>query len=104
MPFNQVCTYWAPGSPDGYGGTVDASPALLKCRWQDKQQLIRGGDGKEITSSAVVYLDRAVSLDGKFIRGDYTNYQTSPSEAKMVLSVGEAVGISGKTDHWKVYL
>lgn len=54
----QDATYWAPGPNDGFGGQLMLSPILIKCRWQDQAVLFRDTSGREVTSSAVVYVDR----------------------------------------------
>jgi hypothetical protein len=53
---NQTLTYWAPGSsPDGFGGVSFAAPVLVRCRWQNKHQLMRRPDGEEFSSIAIIY-------------------------------------------------
>lgn len=54
----QEATYWPPGPNDGFGGQMMGTPVLITCRWQDQAILFRDADGREVTSSAVVYVDR----------------------------------------------
>jgi hypothetical protein len=81
----QEATYWPPGVPDGFGGLNFAAsvPVLLLCRWQDDAVLFRDSQGREITSSAVVYPDREIAVRGFLALGDLTasGAGTSPEAA-----------------------
>lgn len=71
---NQVATYWAPGVNDGFGGIVySVAPVVIACRWQDKLDRIRSSSGEVITSTAIVYADRALSVKGYICLGDVTD-------------------------------
>lgn len=65
-------TYWAPGAPDGVGGMAYGAPILIKCRWQDQQELFRSEAGEELTSSAVAYVGAQVETNGYLALGDQT--------------------------------
>ena len=69
-----LATYWPPGQNDGFGSRVitGASAVLVQCRWQDQAVLFRDTQGREVTSSTVVYLDRDVEPGGYLAAGDYT--------------------------------
>ena len=70
----QEATYWPPGVPDGFGG-LDFSgcmPVLIMCRWQDDAVLFRDAQGREVTSSSIVYVDRDVAVRGFLVLGDHT--------------------------------
>lgn len=67
-------TWWA-ATPDGYGGNTFVAPVLIKCRWEDNQQLLRDTGTiitKEQSSQAVVFVDRAVSIGDYLCKGDLT--------------------------------
>lgn len=72
LELNQQATYWAPGVPDGAGGYSFAAVAavLVSVRWQDVQQLFRDTEGREVVSSAVVYLDQPLAVRGYLALGD----------------------------------
>lgn len=71
---NQVATYWAPGVNNGFGGIVySVEPVVIACRWQDKMDRIRSTTGEIITSTAVLYVDRALSPKGYICLGDVTD-------------------------------
>ena len=102
MVFSQICTYWPPGKPDGFGGTTEGEPVLLKCRWQDKQQMIRDKEGLERVSQSVVYLPQPIKLDGKLLLGEHVGQP--PETALEPQAIGNAVGLDGKSVYWKVWL
>lgn len=66
---NQAAMYWAPGTNDGAGGVSYAAPVQIRCRWQNKNDLFRSVDGQERVSSAVVYPDRALKVQGFLLLG-----------------------------------
>lgn len=70
----QEATYFAPGANNGLG-QLDFSgvtPVLIKCRWQNDAVLFRDTQGQQVTSSAIVYPDQAVSVGGYLVQGDET--------------------------------
>lgn len=60
----QVATYWAPATPNGYGGGTFPEPVQINCRWEFETGLTTDGEGSEIQSTAVVYPDQEVAEDG----------------------------------------
>ena len=69
----QYATYWAPGVNDGFGGVAYGAPVAIMCRWQDDAALVRSAQGQEVTSSAIVYVDRALLPEGYLALGDHTS-------------------------------
>ena len=67
---NQVATYWAPGARDKYSKITLAAPVKILCRWQNKAEVATGPDGKEFTSSAVVYPNQALLREGWLYLGE----------------------------------
>lgn len=66
----QMATYWAPGDNDGFGGHVMQAPITLSCRWQEQAVLFRDIEGREVTSSVVVYPDQELAVRGYLALGD----------------------------------
>jgi hypothetical protein len=60
----QDAWYWAASeaSNNGFGKTY-GTPELIKCRWDDKVELIRASNGEEITSSAQILVVQDVEVD-----------------------------------------
>lgn len=75
-----------------YGNPAIAAPVTLACRWQDKVDLIRTPDGREVVSASVVYPEYALDVEGWAALGDQTattDPQTLPG-AYQVLNVGQS--------------
>lgn len=72
----QDATYWAPAAPDGFGSVNFSAPVSIKCRWEEKSELFRDKDARELMSSAIVYVDRSVVLQGYLALGTFT--ETDP--------------------------
>lgn len=67
--FNQQITYWAPGSPDGFGGFLYAEPVILKAKWEDRTELITDAFNNEYVSRSRVFVDRDMQVDGYLYLG-----------------------------------
>lgn len=79
----QTALYWPPGTPDGLGGHSYGDAVEIACRWQDVAVLFRGSNNEELTSTAVVYVDRVVELKGFLALASFTddvNYASTPDE------------------------
>ena len=84
----QTATYWAPGAVDGFGNVAFSAPATMLVRWENKNELFIGPQGREETSSAVVYVSESVENQGFLYLG--TSAALDPRE------VEEAREIRGK--------
>lgn len=65
-------TYWAPSTPDGYGGGTFPAPIAITCRWEDTSELFIDSTGREAQSAAVVYPDQVVLTQGWLYQGTST--------------------------------
>lgn len=66
----QTMTYWAPGTPDGYGRVLfEAVPVEIQCRWQNVAELFRDTKGNEVVSRAVIYTLDALEVGGWVVFG-----------------------------------
>jgi hypothetical protein len=106
----QEATYWPPGIPDGFGGLnfTSSVPVLLACRWQDDAVLFRDAQGREVTSSALVYPDRELAVRGFLALGDHTGSGAgTPLEvagAFEVRQIASSPSLSGDEILHKVFL
>lgn len=57
----QRAVYWGSPTPDGYGGYAWATPVEVNCRWQEGVKVVVTSDGKEVISTAQVWVDRDMS-------------------------------------------
>ena len=65
----QVATVWG-ATPNGFGGYAFAAPITMKCRWEDKMELIPGSTE---LSRAVVFVESNISPEDYIFLGDATN-------------------------------
>lgn len=101
----QDATYWPPGQNDGFGGVSYGAPVEIKCRWQDKAELFRDNEGQELTSSAVVYVDRELEAKGYLFEGITAEANPITVEgAREVRQLGASPALKGGKVLHKVWL
>lgn len=101
----QTATYWAVASRNAFNEPTFAAPVQIKCRWEDKVVLFRDAAGRERVSTAVVYPNQPLALEGYLFLG--TSASTTPralSGAHEILQVGASPNISGTLTLNKAYL
>jgi len=96
-------TYWPPGQNDGFGGVGYGSPVSLKVRWQDKSDLFRDSEGREVVSSAIVYTSQPVENTGKLLRAVSVS-ATPPTGALEIRNHGQSPSLDGSLQLNKVWL
>lgn len=68
---NQTATYWAPGTPDGYGRVqFEAVPVAIDVRWQEQAVMFRDAKGNQQVSNAVIYTLDVLAIGGYIKLGD----------------------------------
>jgi hypothetical protein len=72
----QDITYWAPGAEDRYGNKTFAGPALLKGRWEDRNEEVSVIGGNTIVSKAIAIVDKPIHNQGYLALGDYVGIAT----------------------------
>lgn len=78
----QTAVYWAPSTPDAYGGTVYASPVELAVRWEDGQYQVFTEEGEEVTVNNHVICLQDLELGGLLWKGaiaDWTGGTPTPA-------------------------
>jgi hypothetical protein len=99
----ETCTYWQ-GAPDGYGGRVYGAPQQLKCRWEQKQRLIRTKTGEERVSVARVFLLQSVDLEGRLYRGATAEPDPRLLDSHELQAGEELQQMDGTVAGWVVWL
>lgn len=99
----QQATYWPPGQPDGFGGTTTGDPVAIRCRWENKAEQFRDALGEEATSSAVVYVDRELVLDGYLTLSEYSGTPVDAG-ARQIRQVQSSPSLDGQRVLHKVML
>lgn len=98
-------TYWAPLPPDRYGKMTFAAPVAVKVRWERKAVVFRSNEGVELTSVAVVYVDRPVQAQGQLLLG--TSAAADPksiANAFEIRQVAESPDLTQSRQLTKVFL
>lgn len=102
---NQMTTYWGAPAGDGRGGFTYAAPATKLRRWQDIQEIFTDVDGEEKLSTAIVYDDTDMDMNGSLFLG--TSAVTDPmavSGARKIRAKGSSTNVSGRQTLYKFWL
>jgi len=98
----QDATYFPPLGNDGFGGVAYGAAVAIMCRWQDVAELFRNAQGQEVTSSAVVYVDRTLAIKGKIALGTFTG--TPPAAAREIRQAGSSPSVDAQRALLKIWL
>lgn len=103
---HQEATYWAPLLNDAFGNKTFDTPTLILCRWQNNAVLFVSPDGKELTSSAIVYPAEEVVAQGYMALGDLTGVADPKTlnEAYEIRQVQQSPSLDAQQVLFKVYL
>ena len=102
---NETLTYWAPSTPDGYGGRSYSSPVTFSGRWEDVQELFINVLGEEVVSVAKVYAERDFELNGFLFNGE--SEETNPANedgAREIRKVGKTPSLQADVYLREVWL
>ena len=69
----QVAVYWGNPVTGGSGGFTFDSPVEIKCRWEDRTDVVAASNGKEYVSSARVFLLQDVAEEGWLFLGELSD-------------------------------
>jgi hypothetical protein len=95
----QQATYYPPAGQNGFGDVSYGAGVPLAVRWQDKADLFRDAQGREVVSSAIVYCSQDVAVGGKIGLGSAT-----VGESKEIRNVGRSPDLTGQVTLVKVWL
>lgn len=99
----QSAVYWAPGAKDGFGVITLAAGVVIACRWENKQELFRDAEGKEVMSSAIVYPEIPLAIGGYLYEGVDTTVNPR-AQGREIRAVGQSPSLSGQVRLTKVWL
>lgn len=101
----QTATYWAPGSNDGFGGVSFSAPIQVSCRWQDKAELFRDAQSRELTSSTIVYPASPLERQGYLYLGISTEANPHNVDGtKEIRQIGSSPSLGNTETLNKVWL
>jgi hypothetical protein len=72
----QIAVYWGNPKDDGFGSKTFDDPIEIKCRWEDKLQVITADNGVKYLSRAVVFLTQDVDIEGMLFLGTLDQLET----------------------------
>lgn len=75
--YPQTATYWAPSTPNGFGGFTYATPVQIDVRWENKQEEVTKENGETIVSMATVFVDQDLDSHGYLYLG--TSAEADPT-------------------------
>ncbi len=79
--YQQDAVYWAFAGNDGRGGRLFSNPVEIKCRWEEKVQMIRdGGTGEMILSRAIVFVTDALLEESAIFLGTLADLDSAAYE------------------------
>lgn len=95
----QTATYYPPAGQNGFGDLAYGSAEPVLVRWQDKAELFRDTQAREVMSSAVVYVDQVCEIGGKIGLGSATI-----TEAREIRQLGRTPSLKGDQELVKLWL
>jgi hypothetical protein len=110
--YTQTAVYWGNPKEDGFGGKTFDAPIEIKCRWEERQQVLTDAKGNIEGSRASVYILQDLDQQGFLYLGTLvgltTDQKNDPTkvEGAWVIKQFEKVSELGSTTNFirKVYL
>lgn len=96
----QDATYFPPLGQNGFGDLSFGPAVAIKCRWQNKADLFRDQQGREVMSSAIVYVDTQIEVGGRL----YLGATAEASDGLEIRNVGESPSLRGNQTLVKAWL
>lgn len=95
----QAATYYPPAGQNGFGDVSFGGGQSVMTRWQDKAELFRDEQGREVMSSAVVYVNQRCAIGGKIGKDS-----AAVDDAREIRQVGISPSLRGDTELVKLWL
>lgn len=95
----QAAIYYPPTGQDAFGQPSFGAGQDVLVRWQDKADLFRDAQGREVVSSAVVYVSEECEIGGKIGLGD-----ASLSDAREIRNIARSPSLDGARTLVKLWL
>jgi len=101
--------YWEPTGADKRGRMIFGAPTQIKCRWQDAMVLFSGSNGEQMLSTAKVFPDRELKLDGYLMRGTLADVDSDQKpgygvDAYPIRALETHPSLDGKQEYHVVWL
>ncbi len=106
----QTAVYWGNPVNDGSGGFVFDEPVEIKCRWEDKTQIVNDSDGSEVVSDSFILTNEDLDENGYLFLGTLDDLDSdewddpkSKSGAKAILSKSKIPMIKSTKEFVRLY-
>lgn len=91
----QDAVYWPPLGVDRNGKPTYGTPIQIKCRWDDRNELMTGPDGEQFVTKSQVMVDRVLKIKGRLMLGelpdpvpvDYNPLQDGSGEIRILQNI-----------------
>ena len=107
---NDVCVYWEPGKPDGFGGLIFTDPREVPCRWLGRKRVELTVNGESHTTvTSVIITDKEVEAGGFMRLGKIDDLPVGISppqdpDSHEILTFHDYPDLRGKTNYLEAYL
>jgi hypothetical protein len=75
--YTQDIVYWAPSTNGVYNYPTFSDPIGITGRWTDKREIVKNDGGEDILSSAILYTDTDLLINGYVMLGDIDDIDSS---------------------------
>lgn len=106
----QTAVYWGNPVNDGSGGFVFDEPVEIKCRWEDKTQIVNSSDGSEVVSDSFILTNEDLDENGYLFLGTLDDLDSdeltdpkSKTGARMILSKNKIPMIRSTKEFVRLY-
>jgi hypothetical protein len=106
----QTAVYWGNPENDGSGGFVFDEPVEIKCRWEDKTQVVNSSDGSEVVSDSFILTNEDLDENGYLFLGTLDDLDSdeltdpkSKTGARMILSKNKIPMIKSTKEFVRLY-
>lgn len=76
----QTAVYWGNPVNTGYGKYTFDDPIEIKCRWEEKKQVLTSDDGEKFISRAIVFVLQDLDVDGVLYLGELDDLDSAQAE------------------------
>ncbi len=105
LSHTQDITYWAKTDvPDGFGSFIYTVPIVIKGRWEDKTDMIQNSEGREVRSSARVFISIDMKVDDYLFLGITTEADPRVVKAKLIQDFRKIPGIAAEIYERRAFL
>lgn len=84
----ETAVYWASSGKDRYNQNTYSSPVEIKCRWEQKTQVVKNSQGEEVVSEAQVFLMKNVNEQSLLLLGNLDDVSSAEEDDPHTIESG----------------